>query len=100
MTSKVKNEVHIPLEKDEPLQMVELDQENRKQKLVTSIKDEEREAFLAKRSRNYTTIYNLTKKLRLDKKKEFSEFFQIKSGRYYGISYTDCLKRILFNIIF
>ena len=93
MTSTIKSEVHISMEKDEPLQKFEFDKDNYKKKLVECFKDRKRETYLAKRTRNYATIDNLSKTLSLEKKKEFSDFFQIQSGRF-SIYYPDCLERI------
>ena len=85
MTSKIANDVHISVEENEPSKVGESDQNELREQLSTSSRNEQESNFSGKYSAKYATLDNLTKQLSLEKKTEFSEFFQTKCGKRYGI---------------
>ena len=99
MTTKIGNDVHISLEETPIVEKKESEEGECKQKLIESSENGQEENVSLNRSMKYATVDNLSRKLQIEKKTEFSEFFQIDSGKYYDISSKDHTKDF-YKVIF
>ena len=77
--SKMGDEVHISVEENESL--VSSSSTNDEVKRAEIALAAEEESLSGNQFTKYVFLDNLSQKLRLDKKKELSEFFQIKEGK-------------------